>query len=150
MASSVFMDTSGWYALIDRNDAAHGRTAAVVAQLVRDGARLVTSDYVLDESYTLARARSGTVMAFRLLDLVHETAALDIEWVGSERFEAAERQFRKYHDQAFSFTDFTSFVIMREHRIREAITTDEHFRIAGFVLLPDPGTASSASRKGRS
>ncbi len=137
MARSVFVDTSGWYALIDRNDAAHARTAELVAELVRGGARLVTTDYVLDESCTLARARAGTSMAFRLLDLIHETAALDLEWVGSERFEAAEGQFRKYHDQAFLFTDCTSVVIMRERRIREAITTDSHFRIAGFVLLLD-------------
>jgi predicted nucleic acid-binding protein len=137
-ARRVFMDTSGWYALMDRRAPEHARVSALVARLIRDGSRLLTTDYVLDESCTLAKARSGSAMASRLLDLVHATAALDLEWVGSERFEAAERQFRKYHDQAFSFTDCTSFVIMRERRIREAITTDEHFRIAGFLSLPGP------------
>jgi len=86
--------------------------------------------------YTLAKARFGSVLALRLLDLVHHTAALDLEWVGSEHFEAAEGWFREYHDQTFSFTDCTSFVIMRERGIRQAITTDDHFRIAGFLLLP--------------
>jgi uncharacterized protein len=138
VARDVFVDTSGWYALMDRNATEHAGTAALVAQLLRDGARLVTTDHVLDESCTLAKARAGSVMASRLLDLVHATAALDVEWVGSERFVAAEGQFRKYDDQAFSFTDCTSFVVMRERRIEEAITTDEHFRIAGFVLLPGP------------
>ena len=136
MTRGVFIDTSGWYALIDRRDPQHAQVSALVARLIQDGRRLVTSDYVLDESCTLAKARSGSHMAFRLLDLVHQTVALDFQWVGSERFEAAEGQFRKYRDQAFSFTDCTSFAIMHEHRIREAITMDEHFRIAGFRLLP--------------
>ena len=137
MARSVFIDTSGWYALIDRRDPEHARVSALVTRLIKDGFRLVTTDYVLDESCTLAKARSGSHMATGLLELVHGTAALDLEWVGSERFDAAERQFRKHGDQAFSFTDCTSFVIMRERGIREAITTDDHFRVAGFLLLPE-------------
>ena len=45
--------------------------------------------------------------------------------------------FRKYHDQTFSFTDCTSFAVMRERSLTDAITRDQHFRIAGFNLLPD-------------
>ena len=134
---SVFVDTSAWYALIDRNDASHARVSAVVAELVRTGTRLVTTDYVVDESCTLAKARGGSNMAFRLLDLLQATAAVDQEWIGAERFERSEAQFRKYHDQAFSFTDCTSFAVMRELGIADAITTDEHFRVAGFQLVPD-------------
>ena len=62
--------------------------------------------------------------------------AVDLEWIGSEGFELAKAEFRKNRDQAFSLTDCTSFVVKRERRIRAAITTDDHFRIAGFRLLP--------------
>ena len=41
----------------------------------------------------------------------------------------------KHIDQEFSFTDCTSFVVMKELRLREALATDHHFRIAGFVPL---------------
>ncbi|MBX6364692.1 MAG: type II toxin-antitoxin system VapC family toxin [Gemmatimonadetes bacterium] len=136
MARSVFVDTSGWYALIDRRDAAHGAVAALVRDLIGDGARLVTTDYVVDESCTLAKVRAGAVAAGRLLDLLHGTAALDLEWIGPERFDRARSLFRKHHDQAFSFTDCASFAVMRERRIAEAITTDDHFRVAGFQALP--------------
>jgi hypothetical protein len=136
MARSVFIDTWGWYALIDRSDPEHTRTAGLVRSLVQEGVRLVCSDYVIDESCTLAKARAGSVAAMRLLDLVEGTRALDLEWVGSERFERAKKRFRKYRDQGFSFTDCTSFEIMRELDITEAITNDEHFRIAGFEMLP--------------
>lgn len=136
VADRVFVDTSGWYALIDRNDPAHPKVAALVARLAVEGCRLVTSDYVVDESSTLAKARSGSRTAFRLLDLLKGTAAVDLEWIGANRFRAAEDVFRRYHDQSFSFTDCTSFALMRELRISRAITTDEHFRVAGFQILP--------------
>ena len=138
MARSVFVDTSGWYALIDRRDAGHGATAGLVRSLILEGARLVSTDYVLDEACTLAKARSGSTASLRLLELVEQTAALDLEWIGPDRFDHARALFRKYHDQAFSFTDCTSFTVMRERRISEAITSDEHFRVVGFRPLPEP------------
>lgn len=136
MGRSIFVDTSGWYALIDRQDTHHAAVAALVARLARAGTRLVTTDYVIDESCTLAKARYGSAMAFRLLDLLHGTEALDLEWIGADRFDRAEAQFRKCRDQAFSFTDCVSFTVMREMGIEEAVTTDEHFRIAGFGVAP--------------
>jgi predicted nucleic acid-binding protein len=138
MARRVFVDTSGWYALIDRRDAGHDSTRGTVEHLIRDGARLVSTDYVVDESCTLAKARAGPEAALRLLDLLNGTAALDLEWIGAERFDRAEVVFRKYRDHALSFTDCTSFAVMRELRIREAITRDGHFSVMGFELLPDP------------
>lgn len=135
MSRDAFVDTSGWYALIDRNDSAHEQATSLVRRLVANGARLVTTDYVIDESCTLAKARAGSAAATRLLDLLDQTAAVDLEWIGPERFTKAKRSFRKYHDQAFSFTDCTSFAVMRERRIAEAITADDHFRIAGFRAL---------------
>jgi predicted nucleic acid-binding protein len=137
MARSVFVDTSGWYALIDRRDAGHAATAELVRTLVTGGTRLVSTDYVIDEAATLTRVRSGSTAAFRLLDLIDQTAALDLEWIGPDRFDQARALFRKYHDQPFSFTDCTSFAVMRERRITRAITTDDHFLVAGFRRLPD-------------
>jgi len=139
VSDKAFVDTSGWYALVDRRDAHHEEVAALVRDLVKAGTRLVTTDYVIDESCTLAKARSGSVMSFRLLDLVRGTAALDLEWIGVERFDRSERELKKYHDQPFSFTDCTSFTVMRELGIRDAITTDRHFSVAGFRVLPDRG-----------
>jgi uncharacterized protein len=136
MARSVFVDTWGWYALIDRRDPGHGATKDAVERLIRENVRLVSTDYVVDESCTLAKARAGSEAALRLLDLLTGTAALDLEWIGPDRFDRAEALFRKYRDQAFSFTDCTSFAVMRERRISEVITSDDHFRIMGFQLLP--------------
>ena len=139
MARSVFVDTSGWYALIDRRDTSHVATKDAVERVIREGARLISTDYVVDESCTLAKVRAGHEAALRLLDLLNGTAALDLERIDAERFDRAEGLFRKYGDQAFSFTDCTSFAVMRERRMREVITRDTHFRIMGFEILPNLG-----------
>lgn len=54
----------------------------------------------------------------------------------NDRFEKARHLFFQYRDKDFSFTDCTSFVIMREVRLTHAITTDSHFRQMGFQVLP--------------
>ncbi len=140
MADSVFVDTSGWYALIDRRDAWHPRARREVERLLGRRAELVTSDYVVDECATLTKARAGARAALRLLDLLHESRAVRWEWVDAERFARAETLFRKHRDHGYSFTDCVSFALMRELRIQAALTSDEHFETAGFQrLLTSPG-----------
>src|SRR6266571_2719709 len=97
MPRRLFVDSSGWYALIDRRDSWHVTAKEQVERLLADGGRLATSDYVVDE-----------------------------------RFAKAEAFFRKHRDQAYSFTDCTSFTVMREFRLAQALTSDSHFRAAGF------------------
>jgi predicted nucleic acid-binding protein len=132
MARRLFVDSSGWYALIDRRDAWHAMAVRQVEEQVEAGGRLVTTDYVIDESCTLVQARIGHVAALRLLDLLRQTEGVDWEWITPDRFARAEALFRKYRDQGYSFTDCSSFSIMRELRLERAITSDAHFRSAGF------------------
>jgi predicted nucleic acid-binding protein len=140
MASrEVFVDTSGLYALVDRKDAHHLAARTAVERLIRAGRRLVASDYVVAESVNLANARSGTRVATRVLDLLEQSGAIRIEWIGVTRFDATKAFFRKHADHAYSFTDCSSFVLMRELKLAQALTTDRHFTEAGFeVLLPTP------------
>lgn len=51
------------------------------------------------------------------------------------RFQATVKFFRKHCDKNWSFTDCSSFCLMKELKIREAFTTDHHFRQAGFTPL---------------
>jgi predicted nucleic acid-binding protein len=111
----VFVDTSGLHALVDK----------------RDAAKLVVTDYVVDETVTLARVRSGDTVALRVLDLIEQSVGVRMERIDTARFDATKAYLRKHVDHAYSFTDCSSFVVMRELRIRKALTTDGHFAEAG-------------------
>jgi uncharacterized protein len=136
MASrEVFVDTSGFYALVDRKDAHHPAARTIVEDLLRGGRRLIATDYVLAETVNLANARSGTRVAVRVLDLIEQSAGIRIEWIGTSRFDSTKAFFRKHSDHHYSFTDCTSFVVMRELKLSQALTTDHHFSQAGFDAL---------------
>lgn len=134
----VFVDTSGLYALVDRRDSRHVAARDVVVKLVRGGRRLVLTDQIVVESVNLANARSGKRVGVRVLDLIEQSAGIRMEWIGSTRFDATKAFFRKHADHGYSFTDCSSFVVMRELGLRSALTSDNHFAAAGFdVLLAD-------------
>ena len=100
--------------------------------------RAVTTDYIIDETATLLRARGLTKLLAEFFRLTEASQALTIEWISPDRFAAARKFMLKHLDQEFSFTDCVSFVVMKELRLTEALATDNHFRIAGFnPLLAD-------------
>ncbi|MEA3211735.1 MAG: uncharacterized protein QOE70_4792 [Chthoniobacter sp.] len=137
MAREVFVDSSGLYALSDHRDPARVHVERRTRELTRDGVPLVLTDYIVDEALTLAKARAGEYGSLRLLEIVERSAGFRWEWVGRERFATAKAFFRKHADHGYSFTDCTSFVVMRELKITDALTTDHHFTEAGFrPLLP--------------
>jgi predicted nucleic acid-binding protein len=79
--------------------------------------------------------RAGSTAARKLLDLLDGTSALDLEWIDPDRFATAKALFRKQLDQGFSFTDCTSFLVMEERRIIDAVTTSAHFVVRGYRRL---------------
>jgi predicted nucleic acid-binding protein len=137
MARDVFVDSSGLYALADHGDPARAGAEQCVAKLVKSGSRLILTDYIIDEACTLAKARAQSYGALKLLELIDRSEGFGLVWVGEERFQAAKAFFRKHADHDYSFTDCTSFVVMRELKLKQALTTDHHFAEAGFQpLLP--------------
>ena len=101
----------------------------------RTGISFISTDYVLDETATLLRARGLTKLLAEFFRLAEESQALTLEWTSPGRFAAARKFMLKHLDQEFSFTDCVSFVVMKEFRLTDALATDNHFRIAGFNPL---------------
>ena len=131
----AFADTSALYAAVDARDAHHRHTALLMRQLAQTGRMIVTTDYVVAETLNLAVTRRGRIVADRLLQLFETSSGLRMEWIGPERFLAAKAFFRRHSDHGYSFTDCTSFIVMRELQIRDALTSDRHFTEAGFRTL---------------
>ena len=136
MARAAFVDTAGWVTLADAADPAHAATVCFRDEWLEHGGTFVSTDFVMDETFTLLRFRLGLDAAERWWGQVEASPRIVWEWVDSERAEKARRWFFRWRDKAFSFTDCTSFVVMRERRLRIAVTSDRHFAMAGFQVVP--------------
>ena len=132
----LFVDTAGWMACADGSDPAHGKAVAVRDSWLEGGGLFVTSDYVADETLTLLRIRLGIDAAEAWWQQVDASSRVRWEYVSLARADKARSLFFRYRHKDFSFTDCTSFILMRELKLREALTTDRHFVQAGFGIKP--------------
>lgn len=132
----LFVDTAGWVACADAADPVNRQAAAARDRWLEQGGGLVTSDYVADETLTLIRLRLGLGAAETWWKQVDGSSHLRWEFVSLARADKARGLFFRYRDKDFSFTDRTSFVVMRELKLREVLTTDHHFEQAGFTTYP--------------
>src|SRR6185503_10745516 len=112
--NDVFIDTSGFLALWDAGDAHHHAAIHLQKELAAKRRRLLTSDYVLDESITLLKVRHSQKAACDFIRTIGSTRMLSVEWVGSDRFQLGADFFVRHADKEWSFTDCISFVIMHE------------------------------------
>lgn len=131
----VFVDTSGFKAVIDPNDDFHLRAIKIWRKLKEQKAILVTSNYILDETFTLLRARCGlkTVLKFKEA-LFKSSQTIKIVRVTVADEALAWKWFVKSWSK-LSFTDCVSFALMDRLDIKKAVTFDEHFARAGLRLV---------------
>ena len=80
-------------------------------------------------------ARKRPHLVARFLDYVESSAALLLVNPDDTLLECAKALIRQQAKQGYSFVDCISFCLMKERSIRNALTTDEHFRMAGFTAL---------------
>ena len=132
----LFVDTAGWMGCVDAADPDHEAACAARDDWLEHEGLLITSDYIIDETLTLLRLRLGLGTAEEWWHGIAASRRVVRELVHEERAERARGIFFRYRDKDFSFTDCTSFALMRELRIREALTTDKHFQQAGYQMLP--------------
>lgn len=132
----LFADTAGWVAAADAADERNAAVRAARDAWLERGGGLLTTDYVVDETLTVLRARLGLPAAAVWWRQVQASRRVRIEWLNAARAEKARGLFFRYRDKSFSFTDCTSFTVMKELGIRTAWTLDAHFRRAGFEVLP--------------
>jgi predicted nucleic acid-binding protein len=128
-----FVDTGAWFAYVNAADPDHERLRSI---LDRPPGRLVTSTYVFDETVTLTQARLGHRQAVTVGRALLDLAVVELMSVAPADERAAWSLFEKRADKAYSFTDCTSFVLMRREKIAIAVALDEHFSQEGFAVVP--------------
>ena len=133
----IFIDTSAFLALENRKDHYHTPALTFRDFLLESGISLITSDYVLDESYTIIRLRAGHSIAVGFGEMIRKSALVEMKYVGRETLREAWQIFKSFADKQFSFTDCTSFALMESLQIKDAFSFDHHFNQYGkFEIKP--------------
>ena len=125
----MFVDTGAWYALVDERDPSHAEALDLVEGA---HAELITTNWVVGESLNLTRSRLGHRVAVTLGAELRVRPGIRIVRVGQKDEEEAWRLFQRYADKDFSFTDCTSFAVMRRLGLTRAFAFDRHFQQMGF------------------
>lgn len=128
----ILVDTSAYFALVDRSDHHHPDTAAFVRA---NDVPLVTTDLIVVETLNLVQARLGYPRAVRLGKRLLDPALTTVLKVSEEDVGEAWRLFQRYRDKEFSFTDCTTFALMRRMHISTAFAFDLHFRQYGQITV---------------
>ena len=135
----VFVDTSVWIAHVDAADPAERHKSAADA-LRAHARRLVTSSYVFDETVTHCARRLGLDVAIQVGEALLDPRVVDlIEIEPLDEMEAwklfrSQPRGRRARDAPASFTDCTSFVLMRRLGLSTALAFDRHFAEQGFLV----------------
>ncbi len=129
----AFVDTGAWFSFFVAGDPDHRAVAAAFEQWT---GRLLTSEYVFDELVTLLLYRTGHQNSIRAGSALRSGAIAEMIMIQPVDIENAWRQMCRESDKRYSFTDCTSFSVMRRLGIDTAVAVDEHFRQAGFLVLP--------------
>ena len=135
----IFVDTSAWDALADKADKNHAKALQFRDEIAGE-CKLVTSNYILDELYTLLLMNIGfqpTVNYKEKLDILIAEHLLNVIWIDQYLAKRGWDVFELYNvDKQWSFTDCTSYVVMKDFGITEVFAFDHHFEQMGFILLP--------------
>jgi uncharacterized protein len=121
----TFVDTSAIYAILDRNDANHDAARTCWFALLDSNDPLFTTNYIVVESFALARSRLG-------LDAVRSIQeellpVMEIVWVDEPTHSLAMAAHLAAQRRKLSLVDCVSFAVMRLRGSRVAFAFDQHF-----------------------
>lgn len=132
----VLVDSSGFIAVFNRRDQYHAQGLEIYKQL-RD-AKLYTSNYILSELYTRLLPKVG-IYGVRLcrqaLLKAESQRFLTIEWIDKESVNQAWQYFDKFSEHQLSFTDATSYLLVKKYKLDAIFTFDSDFKEVGLSVL---------------
>ncbi len=130
----VFIDTSAFYALLDRDDSNHQRAKKRWTDLLTSETVLVTNNYVLVETFALIQNRLGmeAVRGFQedILPLIN------VEFINSGVHKSSVSALLASSRRKLSLVDCVSFETMRNLGIKTVFAFDPHFKEQGFDTIP--------------
>jgi predicted nucleic acid-binding protein len=136
-SEKIYVDSSAFYALLDRSDPHHKEASTLWKVLLHDDVTLITSNYVVAETAKLLQDKIGFEAA-RLWnrDIL---GILDVCWVDATMHQHAYELWLNLGRMRLSLIDCVSLVTMHHHQIEKIFCFKPHFTEHGFDLLSANG-----------
>lgn len=133
---ATFADTAYWVALVNSDDELH-EAAVALSKTFNRHRRLVTSELVLIEllNYFSSRGARLRGIAAGLTVQLYTDSKIEVTLLRHIDLPGALKLYSERLDKDWSIVDCSSFVIMQQQKITEALTADKHFEQAGFQTL---------------
>ena len=132
MNERVFVDTSALYAFINSKDPDH---ETVKGYLENYPGQLITTNFVFDETVTLVSARLGHINAALTGKTLLNRKIFTMIRIKTRDENNAWELFMNRPAKSYSFTDCTSFVMMKKMGITKSLATDPNFQQEGFQAV---------------
>ena len=131
----VFLDTTYAIALSNQADVFHEKAVQLADQIEAAGILIVTTQLVLVRiSNALSRQHHHEAAVSLLESIDTDPNAYTIP-LSESIYHDAYKLFCNHADKQWDMVDCISFIVMREHGIKDALTTNPHFRQMGYCSL---------------
>jgi len=134
---SIFIDTSAIISAFYKNDNNHLTAKNYAYLLAKNNYKVMTSNLVLVETLNFIKRKNMASESNNLCWAIKNSSFITMLYSNDEIENKAFEIFTKFSGQRFSYTDCTSFALMKLHNIDQAFTFDEDFKIFGFKVNPE-------------
>jgi uncharacterized protein len=129
----IFVDTSAFYALLDRADPNHKEASSLWKLLMNNNFTLVTTNYVVSDTIQLLQNRIG----YDAAKVWHRDilSIIEVMWIDENIYQKAYELWLTLGIIPVSFVDCTSFVAMHHRNIEKVFCFQTHFKNHGFNMI---------------
>ncbi len=132
MTEALFLDTSYILALVNTRDEFHHQALDLADQIDN---RIITTEAILTEIGNALAKQQWRELAIDTLNDLRNDENIEVIPVSSDLFSKALKLYSSRMDKEWGLTDCISFVVMKDCKLMNALTTDHHFEQAGFKAI---------------
>ena len=131
----LFVDTAYIYALFNKRDQWHEKALEWQQKLALENRSLITTQFILTEIADGLSPLKSRQNAANIIHALENSEIVEVIPATPELFRKGLNLYESRPDKSWGLTDCISFVVMNEKNLFEVLTTDDHFRQAGFRVL---------------
>lgn len=130
----LFVDSGAWLAFFSARDNRHADADRLIREAFRRKIPLFTSSLVLAEVHRLLLFRAGIAAAAAALERIDASRGVTVKFADATIHREARAWIARLGDQVISYTDASSFALMKANRCQVALSFDRDFVVAGYPL----------------